>query len=86
VKNPVTSIKKTRIEKSGENKMSIIVGSLLLIAVVSAIILGIMFPATIPYSLEILRWTALIMLAVIAWRDVFHAMDIEESKQYQRSL
>ena len=84
MKKPSTSIEKTRIEK----KISIIVGSLFLVAIVGAVILGVMFPATIPYSLEILRWSALFLLAAIAWRGAFNAMDNEEDKQqhYQHSL
>lgn len=84
MRNPAASIQKARIDKNRENKITIIVGSLLLIAVVSAVILGIMFPTTIPYSLEILRWFALFLLAAVVWRDVSNAMDTEESKQHYR--
>ncbi|MDD9331662.1 MAG: hypothetical protein PV340_03380 [Wolbachia sp.] len=77
-----TSVEKTQIEKNRTNKINVILGSFLLVAIVSAIILGITLPGTTPYSLEILRRSALLVLAAVVWRDVFNAAEQKEDKEH----
>ncbi|APR98933.1 hypothetical protein ASM33_07020 [Wolbachia endosymbiont of Folsomia candida] len=86
MRKPATLIQKTQIEKTRENKITITVVSLFSVAIVSAIVLGIVFPITIPYSLDILRWSALFLLVAITWLDVSSAIDIEQQHRHQHSL
>ncbi|MBD0391930.1 hypothetical protein IC220_05740 [Wolbachia endosymbiont of Pentalonia nigronervosa] len=65
-----TSMKNVQVEKNRENKITITICSLLLIAAIGAIVLGIMYPTTIPYSLEIFGGSALALLAAVEWQGV----------------
>lgn len=72
MENSSTLVKKIQIEK---NK---IIGSMLLVAIVSAIALGAIFPVTIPYSLEIFRSFALVLFVAITWGEVFYSLNSKE--------
>jgi len=67
-----TSIENIQVEKkSRKNKTTIAICSLLLIAAISAIVLGIMYPTTIPYSLAIFSGFALALLGAVEWQGVY---------------
>lgn len=66
-----TSIENIQVEKSRKNNTTITICSLLLISAISAIVLGVMYPITIPYSLEIFSGSALVLLVAVEWQGVY---------------
>ena len=78
MKKPNTSIRKIKVDKNREHDISIAIGLVFLIAIISLVILGAIFPTTIPYSLEILRLSSLLLLAAVIWLGIFKAMNVDK--------